>query len=199
MQENKDIDFNLLKYKEALSKGFTTPALYFELANENAQDIPFLKSINTSFRIPENYFETLPQTVANKINPISIHKESFDVPENYFNELTVKIQSKIFKKEESVFEKIQQFIFTPKYSLALAGIITIIIASALLFKTENNSIEAYNPKTLAQLSEQSIGNYLSEEDILDELTAGNTENTSNTEIEQMVLDNVDESTLTETL
>lgn len=199
MQENRDIDFNILKYKDALSKGFSAPEMYFEINATSEQDVPFLKLVNNSFSVPENYFENLPHVVASKIEPVSIKSESFNVPENYFNELTVKIQSKIYKKEESIFEKIQRFIFTPKYSLALAALITIVIASTLLFKSENVTIESYNPKTLAQLSEQSIGNYLSEEDILEELTKSENSDATSTEIEQMVLDNVDESTLTETL
>lgn len=201
MQENKDIDFIISKYKDDLSKGFSAPELYFERSNTIDSETPFLKVISNSFSVPENYFEHLPNVVANKIQPNPIKSESFYVPENYFNELTVKIQNEIYEKEKNVFEKLQRFVFIPKYSFAIAAILTVIIATSLLLNSENNStkIETYNSNTLAQLSEQSIRNYLSEDDILEELAKNDNYNTSNTEIEQMVLDNVDESTLTETL
>ena len=67
-----------------------------------------------------------------------IKKENpFKVPANYFEELPTKVQNKIAntKKQETFFDKLM-FIFSPKFGVAFAGVLVLIMLAVNYSKTE---------------------------------------------------------------
>ena len=67
-----------------------------------------------------------------------VKKENpFKVPANYFEELPTQVQNKIANtpKEESIFDKMM-FIFSPKFGVAFAGVLVIVMLAVNYTKTE---------------------------------------------------------------
>jgi hypothetical protein len=116
-----------------------------ELREELEEFSPFLKKMkdkDEGFRVPKDYFKSLPDEVLNKIKP--------DVP-----------TSRTWADELAVFV---QRLLQPKYALALATAVVLVVAAVCIFDQHKNT-EAQQPVADAMLeaiSDEALQNYVSE-------------------------------------
>ena len=93
----------------------------------------------TNFKVPDNYFDELPDKIMDQINSIpDFEKENiinpFSVPENYFEKLPVAVSERVSSAKSKGFS--WTGIFTrPRYVIPLA---CILLAAGLYFFSKSN-------------------------------------------------------------
>ncbi len=91
------------------------------------------------FKVPENYFDSLTNNIQQKINALTDFEKTslenpFKVPEGYFDSLPTAIQQRIVdQKRKPVFGEWISKVFRPKYVLAFASIIVLLIVGIKYF------------------------------------------------------------------
>lgn len=164
---------------------------------KNAPGLSKLKKENP-FSIPENYFESLADNIQQKIQAIPdlerTKKENpFLVPPDYFDALPTTIQQRIVdsKKKERVFGEWISFALRPKYALAFASIV-ILLVFGIRYIRKQTILET--PEKYITLEDLQNSTYVAEldESMLIELIEQQNKNNSVQEdnsIEQYLIDN----------
>lgn len=100
------------------------------------------------FRVPDNYFDSLPDTIQQKINALPdlerMNKENpFSVPEGYFDSLPMNIQQRIVdeKKKKSIFGEWLSISFRPKYALAFVTVVLLALFG-IMYLMKPKTVEA---------------------------------------------------------
>ena len=110
----------------------TTDFLNDDELKEQAPSLSGMKKENP-FAVPDNYFDSLAENTMQKIQSIPdlerMQKENpFHVPEGYFDSLPSDIQQRIYEnKKAGFFREWFSTFFQPRYSLAYATIIILVI------------------------------------------------------------------------
>ena len=150
------------------------------------------------FRVPENYCESLAEDVQKKIHAFAdlerMNKENpFQVPENYFSALPTLVQQRIIdgKKKRPVFGKWISISLRPKYALAFAAVIILLIFG-IKYITKPTTLHA--PEKYLSMEELQSSSYLAELDesmlidVLEQQTNSDEVNDNDT-LEQYLMDN----------
>jgi hypothetical protein len=110
------------------SSNFVVPPHYFDTLSEKVCNHAFVNN-NSTFPIPENYFEQLPSALEQKVG-IRMSSINQEIPEGYFEQLPVKIQDRLYqqKKQAAVYRMPQFGQLRPVLAAA-----TIVLLIAMLF------------------------------------------------------------------
>ena len=150
-----------------------------------------------SFNVPDGYFESLSETVIQKIEALpdleKLNKANpYAVPGGYFDSLPTTIQQRIIegKKKKSVFGEWTTIAFRPKYALAFAAVVVLFVFGirymmkpSVLPKEENEISleEIQNSNYIAELDESMMVEILEQQNIAP--------GTNEDSLEQYLMDN----------
>lgn len=176
---------------------------------ENSNDLknlaPTLSSIEkkASFSVPDNYFDTLPTEIMDKItsdpllNPAA-KANPFALPENYFNELPLDISNRIEKAKASKSNPAGLFkaVLRPQYAVSLITACFALFVCIRFFEkpvtvnisqptAENISISESD--LLNGMDESTLLNEISDESIA--LLNPDTKNVADKEMEDYIINN----------
>ena len=178
-----------------------------EYFKDNESDPDFSKeapglykiSKENPFRVPDNYFDSLADNIQQKINALPdlerMNRENpFSVPDSYFETLPTAIQQRIIdgKNKRSVAAEWISIVLRPKYTLALATFI-ILLVFGIKYLTKPGSFES--PDNFLSCEEVQNSSYFSDLDesiLVDVLENEQTKNPGIREdnsMEQYLLDN----------
>ena len=150
------------------------------------------------FKVPDHYFDSLPNQIMDKIEALPdlqrINKANpYRVPEGYFDSVPASVQQRILeeKNKKSIFGGLASISFRPKYSLALAVVIVLVIFGIKFF-TKPSSLKApENYFSLEEIQNSASFAELDEATLVDALEHQNKKATApvDNSIEQYLIDN----------
>ena len=139
---------------------------------------PFLaeqKRKEEGFKVPVDYFQSLPDEVLRRIGPMS-PEPSLQPESNWLDQLTAFVEG----------------LFQPRYALAYATTLALLVAVVYLISGPADGTAVTAEVKLEQISGEAIESYLAENieflgtDLLEEnFAAGDTEITTDLELEEM--------------
>jgi len=174
----------------------------------------------TSFIVPEGYFDLLPEAILNQVplhseNEVEhmshSQKKSFGTPEGYFNNLPDSVLAKINRLPETRVISLKGWVKQSKYIIGVAATVL-----AIVFGINHLHTDVSNSLTESELTAQEISEYLNDnpeeydEQILMQKVAEKNiseehqavvsdQEALKQEIETSLLDELDESTLNQSL
>ncbi len=156
--------------------------------NEEHIDENLLGKPSGGFDVPDRYFETLQKNILNKTS-----ENGFFVPDEYFETLEARIQQRIPKGKVIPLNAA----IIKKYMIGVAASILFIAGLFLIKNKTSNTIPTpiYSEVNVTNLSNEDILNYVDVEDITDSHigeTALNTNDKTQKQVEDYLLNNVDE-------
>jgi len=193
---------------------FSVPAGYFNNCEDDVFSHIFLNDLklktgNSAFGVPENYFEELTEMIETRIAfEQSVQPTNkFAVPENYFETLQSRIIGKI--ESEQIVRKEANIIPLWRRGFvkyASAACFLLISSFGVYFYQNNESSNAVNVPQMqtADLANDQMLYDIDETTIIDHLEAQNTSNTkttsaSDTEVENYILSNYSSTDLAQEL
>ena len=153
-----------------------------------------LKNIkNTGFKIPDNYFEGVEDTVLSQIRLKSIEGSGFKVPNGYFESLEDTVISKISKNENTKVINL----FTKRNLLYVSSIAAtiLLLLNISLFNKKSVSFETLETASVEQyimneyIDSYDMASLLTDEDIIEENFIQH--NFSEENMENYILNNID--------
>lgn len=150
------------------------------------------------FKVPDQYFDSLPNQIMDKIETLPdlqrINKTNpYRVPEGYFDSIPASVQQRILeeKNKKSIFRGLTSISFLPKYSLALAVIIVLVIFGIKFFTKPSTLKAPENYFSLEEIQNSACFAELDEATLVDALRQQNNTITTpvDNSIEQYLIDN----------
>lgn len=149
-------DSNIVKGLQVYPKlhCFKVPDGYFELLHAATMlKVSPLGAPKSSFTLPENYFDSLSSSIAQRItSPLPETAENpFAVPPSYFTNLYVNVADRIHQPERKA-AWLPTSVLRPALVLAASVVIGAVVAWPLL----NDNSTTQQPKTLAKAIEKTV-------------------------------------------